>query len=149
IDRPGWPEVCHHRTRPVTPGAAAVDVYPIPDRRPRPDRLPKTTSPDKRRGRAVPTRRVVARDPARAITDQPLASMGEKEEKMKERIMRRIGRELAGWMLIVLGLLCAGLCVVNLKKPILMPATLGIVALGLLLGGSYFLGSLSLELAGW
>lgn len=68
--------------------------------------------------------------------------------------MRRIGRELAGWLLVILGLLMALICYVRLVRSeslggLLAAGALGIVALAVLLGGSLLLGSLSLELAGW
>src|SRR5439155_14088804 len=66
--------------------------------------------------------------------------------------MKRIGRELAGWLLIILGLQMALTCNA-LWRPslggLLAVVALGVVALAVLLGGSLLLGSLSLELAGW
>src|SRR5262245_53860202 len=68
--------------------------------------------------------------------------------------MRRIGRELAGWLLVVLGLVMGLTCLALLGKSqafgqFLMAGAVGVVAMAMLLGGSLLLGSLSLELAGW
>src|SRR4051794_20832223 len=65
-------------------------------------------------------------------------------------IMRLIWRELAGWLLVVFGLVLAGTCLQLLGiSQFLIAGVVGIAALGVLLGGGLLLGSLSLEVAGW
>jgi hypothetical protein len=68
--------------------------------------------------------------------------------------MRLIWRELAGWLLVVLGLVMAVTCLTLLVHSrslggYLLAGSVGVVAITVLLGGSLLLGSLSLELAGW
>ena len=66
--------------------------------------------------------------------------------------MRLIGREVAGWLLVVLGVVLACTALLLWSGSLgglLLSVSVGVAALALLLGGTFLLGSLSLELAGW